>query len=170
MLPQIHYKRQNMKRKIWKEWELTNLNYSSFVAKSLQERIKEMKRDPVSFSEVVPNMARSIPTCSFWKMSAERNFTYFPIHLLTCLVSLLQIKMSRLIKLSTLYKVQAFLYYVAVVSSASQANKDNYPYAYIKIHVCFQHIKKWQITQKKEQIHKTFIYERTKLIFCYPQS
>ena len=129
MLPQIHYKRHS--RVKIKRWEAKNLNYSSFVAKSPQERIKEMKRLQglsllVSFSEVVSNTARSILTCSLWKMSAEGNFTYSLIHLLACPLSL-QIKMSRQTRLSRLYKVQPFLHYVAILSSAPH-KQGNLPF------------------------------------------
>lgn len=116
---------------IWKEWEVTNLNYSSFVTNSPQERTKEMKgvqglSFPVSFSELVSNTARSILTYSLWKMSAGGNFTYSLIHLLACPLSL-QIKLSRLTRLSTLYKVQPFLHYVAILSSAPH-KQGNLPF------------------------------------------
>lgn len=117
---------------IWKEWEVTNLNYSSFVAKSSQERIKEMKRVqglslPVSFSEVVSNTARSILTSSLWKLPAEENVTYSLIHLLACPLSL-QIKMSRLTRLSTLLQSTALSVLCSnIVTSTTQTSKFIFP-------------------------------------------
>lgn len=109
---------------------------------------------PVSFSGVVSNTASLLLMFSLWKVSVEENITYCLLHLFGCPLSL-QIKMSRLTRLSVLYKGQHFLLQQCCQQrhtnrnlpflSNTELNKCNlrstYTHTYTYTYIWFQHIK-----------------------------
>lgn len=178
--PQIHYKRHslvNMKRVRIDKSELQLLCGQITARENWRNegRSSLLLWGSAKHGQVDPSMFTLKNVC--WK-----KLHWFSDPLI-CPMSL-QIKMSRLIKLSAFYEVHAFLYYVALVSSASHTSKDNYlscltrlinviwhppTYAYIRIHMfAFNTSKNVKLLQKSANTEEFHIWENK--IFCYPQS